>query len=173
MFHHVILAIGPIALRTDETIILRIVHRDALGILRIEGLRHLAAHVDRHRRIATAAGVVKVAPEPAVLLELFRIAGSLPDFRRAKMGAVGVRVTDTLNNRELTGVVKRLETGKPWMQANLVSELQYLSGGNVDSRSSLVIEVIPVRHHCVQTVIAAGHLEDNEYGRIAARRYLR
>ncbi len=107
-----------------EAIVLRAVEADAPGIFRREGLRHLAAKRNRHGRVAAGARVVEVTAEPAGVLEAFRIAGRLPDFRRAEMRAVRVRVADALDDRQLPGVVKFLKTSQRLMQTDFVGDFQ-------------------------------------------------
>src|SRR3954468_1017461 len=69
-------------LTADKTIILRAVDRDASGMLRTEGLRHLLPNIDTDRRVRAFARVIEIAADPAVSLKLFRVAGRLPNFSR-------------------------------------------------------------------------------------------
>ena len=133
-------------------------------------LRHLPADIHRHGGIAAGTGAVEILSEPAVFLKSSGIARGLPDLRRAKMRAVGIRIADALNDGELARVVKFLETGQARMQSDIVVQFQNVPGGNVDAGAGLVIKIVRVWNHGVEAVIAAGqfdHHEDAVLGRRA------
>ena len=117
---------------------------------------------------APATGVVEIASQPAVFLNPLRVAGRLPDFRGAEMRAVRVRITDTLHHGQIAGVVKILETGHRAVEANLAVQLQNLVRRQPDARARVVIKIVRVGHDGVEAVVAAGHLQHDENGRVLA-----
>src|SRR5437588_6301692 len=57
-----------------KSVILRIVQTDTQWGCTGKSLRHLSANTDPERRIASMAGMIKVPPDPTVLLHLAGIA---------------------------------------------------------------------------------------------------
>ncbi len=147
---------------------MRVVEADADRFPGGKRLRRLAADIDGHGRIATGAGIVKVAAQPAIAFNAVRIAGGLPDFRRAKMGTVRIRVADSLNHGKLAGVVERFEAAQAGMKSELVVELQDALGGQGEAWPRLEVMIIGKRNHRVEGVVAAGHLQDDQNVGIAA-----
>src|SRR5207237_2311470 len=95
-----------------ESVILRALDTDASGAFCGKGLRHLVSNIYPDGRIAAGAGIVKVAANPAVLLIFFRVACGMPDFGRAKVGAIWIRVADGLHRRKMAFVVKGFDVGE-------------------------------------------------------------
>src|SRR5262245_46843178 len=119
---HLVFAIAG-SIRTDEPIVLRIIHAHALGMFGGERLRHLASDIDGDGRIATGPSVVKVTSKPSVTFGPVRIARGLPDFRRTEMRSIRIRITDALHDGKVAAVVKRLQPGQTWMQSQGVVDL--------------------------------------------------
>ena len=145
-----------------ETVILRIVEANARGFRGVKRFRQFAAEHDADGRVRAGAAIVEVTPEPAVGLGLVRVAGRLPDFRRAEVRPVRVRITDALHHRELPGVVKIFEAGQRAMKTDLAVHAQNLLRGKPERRARLVIKIAGVGHDGVDAVVAAGHLQHDE-----------
>src|SRR5258708_1265524 len=118
--------------------------------------------------VATGTSVVKIAPKPAVFFKLFRIARGLPDFRGTEVGTVRVWVADALDDRQTAAVIQVLEPGQAGMKSGLIIELEDILGIDAELRAGLMIKIVRVRHHGIQTIVAAGHLQHAENGGIAA-----
>src|SRR4051812_37202917 len=82
------------------------------------------------------------------------------------MRAIGIWITNALNNGKLARVVKLLEAGKTRMQSDLVINPQHVLGRNVDARTGFVVMVAGVRHQSVDAIVSAGHLEDDKNRRV-------
>src|SRR5439155_11960557 len=113
-----------VGVRIHELIILRIVKTDAHRIFGGERLRHLTADADANGRISPFARIIKITAEPAVAFEAIRVAGGLPDFSRTKMRTVRIRVTDSLDDAQLAGVIKRFQAREVRVKSNVVINFQ-------------------------------------------------
>src|SRR5262249_21310813 len=138
-----------------------------------ERLRHLLTNRDRHRRVATGTGIVEVTSEPSGSLETLRVAGSLPDFSRAKVRAIRVRVANALNDGQLPGIIEVFEAGKILVESHLVVEAKDIFLRETDAGAGLAIIIVAVGHNGVEAIIAASHLEHDENGRVLAGSDLR
>ena len=93
----------------QETIILGVIEANAHGRPRIKGFGQLAAHHHADGRIRAATTIIKIAAKPAVFFHLVRIAGRLPNLRRAEMGTVRVGIPHPLNDGEFPESYKSLK----------------------------------------------------------------
>src|SRR5207247_713844 len=106
---------GPV--RVDKAIVLRIIETYPHGLFAGKRLWHLATDVHADGGITSRAGVVEIPAQPAVLFTFAGVAGRLPNLGRTKVRAVRIRITDSLDNRKLAGVVETLETREIRMKA--------------------------------------------------------
>src|SRR5215471_7928775 len=113
-------------------------------------LRHLPADAHADRRVATRARIVEIPAQPAIALELFGVAGRLPNLGRTKMRTIRIGISGALNDAQATGVVQVLESGKVWVQSQIIAELQHLLGGETQSRTRPVIMVVGERDNRVE-----------------------
>ena len=128
--------------------------------------------VDSDGGIAALAGVVEIAAQPAVAEILVLVAGCLPDFRGAKVTAVGVGIAHAADHGEMTGIVEILKASQVWVETERIVQRQHLVRGNPNGGTGLVIEIIGVGHDSIKAVIAARELNQHENGAILARRDL-
>ena len=73
----------------------------------------------------------------------------------------------------MAGVVKPFEAGQARVQADLIVQLQDLVGSDANPRPRLVVIIISVRHHRVESIVAPGHLKYHKNRPVAAGSYLR
>jgi len=78
------------------------------------------------------------------------------------MGAVGIRIPDTLNDREFSRIVQRLQTDKPRIQPDIGIKFQNLIRRQRQFRACAVIIVVCEWDDGVQAIVATGQLKDNE-----------
>jgi hypothetical protein len=87
--------------RADEAVAVGIFEADAGRRVGGKSLRQARPDVDADGGIATLAGVVEVASQPAVGEVLVLVAGGLPDFRGAEVAAVRVGIADAVDDGEM------------------------------------------------------------------------
>jgi hypothetical protein len=83
------------------------------------------------------------------------------------VGAVGVGITDPLDDGQLAALQQLVEAAQGRVQAQLVVDTDHLLPGETEGRAGLVIQVVGVGDDGVQTVVAAIHLDDNQDGVLA------
>src|SRR5205823_13852558 len=88
-----------------------------------EGLRHLVADGDTDRRVRAGAATIEIFPEPAFAFVAVRIGCRLPDFGRAEVGAIRIRITDALDDGEVAVVEDRFQTSELRIQPGVGIEL--------------------------------------------------
>ena len=107
------------------------------------------------------AAIIEISTEPTFGRIPIRITCGLPDLGRTEMGAVGVRISDSLNHSEMTLGVEIMHAGEFRMEARVVADPQDICFWKGDLGTGLVIGVIPVRDECVDAVIPTGKLKDH------------
>ncbi len=76
------------------------------------------------------------------------------------MRAVGARVADAVDERDIALVPERLDRCERGVEAELVVELQYLILRDVDEGPVVVILPVVVRDDCVEGIVTARELQD-------------
>src|SRR5436309_502309 len=84
------------------------------------------------------------------------------------MGTIGIRVTDTLDSTEMAFVVKRFEAGQFGMESDRIVEFENFFGADAKARASARVVIVGVWNQRIETVVAAGHLQDDENRAVAA-----
>nr|GFD14169.1 hypothetical protein [Tanacetum cinerariifolium] len=100
-----------------------------------------------------------------------RARAGLPDVHRAEVRAVGVGITYGVEHGQLALVVEPFQTRHFGVQAQVVAQGQNAFGlFQSQRRPCLEIQVVAIRHHGIQPVIAAAELHHNKAARLAAGR---
>ena len=84
------------------------------------------------------------------------------------MGAVGVRVADALEDGEVAGVVESAQAGESGIEGDVIGDFEGLVAADADARADEVVGVVGVGDDGIQTVVAAGQLENHEDGAVLA-----
>ena len=84
------------------------------------------------------------------------------------MRAVRVRITDTLHDRDMSFVVKGFQTGQSWIERDMIVDLEDLIGGQSKSRACNMVSIVGVRNYRVESIVSAGHLQNDENGSVFA-----
>ena len=80
------------------------------------------------------------------------------------MGAVGVGIADVLDDREVAVVEQGFQLeGALGVEAEILVDFEDLLGGNGEPGPSLVIGVVAVRYEGVESIVAAGELDDHQH----------
>jgi hypothetical protein len=78
------------------------------------------------------------------------------------MRSVRIGITDSLDDRELTGVIEGLETREGGVKTERIVEFQNLGRGNINPRAGFVVMIVAVRNQCVESVVSTCHLQNHE-----------
>ena len=78
------------------------------------------------------------------------------------MRAVRIRIANALHNRDMSFVVERFESREFWIQPEMIVDLEDLIGRDSKPRPRDVIRIVSIRNHCVESVVASGHLQHDK-----------
>src|SRR5262245_21536582 len=119
------------------------------------------ADVDNH---VALLGVVSAIAEPSQPAKRFTAVGNagMPETHRGEMGEARVVVSVTVDDAEHSVFVEALETDHRGMEAKSVGSLDDLGLLNPKLRTGAVVRRIAERHYGVQTIVAAGELDDDQ-----------
>ena len=78
------------------------------------------------------------------------------------MGAIGHRIPNALNNRKTIRRASILKRSQGRMQPELVIELDHVARGNPKFWTRLGIELISIRNHGIESIVATRKLDDDQ-----------
>lgn len=139
---------------------------DASGMIGGEGLGQFTTQVDTHHGIGTRAGMVEVSPDPTMAFELVGVAGGMPDFHGPKMGAIGVGITDALDNGQVALIQELVETAQGGVEGQVLIDFQQVLIGQGQAGSGASVMVIGPGDQGIEAIVAASQLEDHQGGEI-------
>src|SRR4029077_4862794 len=84
------------------------------------------------------------------------------------MRAIRVRITDTLHDRDVPFVVQRFQAGQSRIERDVIVDLEDLIGGQSKSRAGNMVSIVGVRNYRVESIVSAGHLQNDENGSVFA-----
>src|SRR5205823_6160156 len=90
-------------------------------------------------------------------------AGGLPDGHALEMGAVGVGIADTLDDRQAAGLEQPGGISHRGVEADMVVDLEKLIGRQAKRFAMAGITLVRERDDSVDAVVAAVELDDNEH----------
>ena len=128
-----------------------------------------AAHGQRLRRgdvdqiVAPRVRVERIGQpsQPAQLFAGVRAAG-VPETHGGEVRQRRVVVPAGVHDRQVAVLVQALEPGHGRMQAEMVGQRTYLFAGNADRGPFPVIDVVAVRHHGIEPVVAARQFDHDQ-----------
>jgi hypothetical protein len=106
--------------------------------------------------------VVEISPEPTRAFEAIR-RGGLPNFRRTEVRMIRRRIARALHDRDLAGVVHRLQRFHRGIEPDLAVDLQDVAGRDAERRTIAVILLHAVRHDRIEAVVPALQVDDHEH----------
>jgi hypothetical protein len=86
----------------------------------------------------------------------------LPDGHAAEMGAIGVGIPDALDDRKSPILEQFGGRFQGRMQPNGIRQFQDILLGNTELATALRIVFVSERNHCVEAIISAIELDDDE-----------
>src|SRR5215831_8496408 len=88
------------------------------------------------------------------------------------MGTIGIGISYTLDYSELAGIEELFEAGHLLVQTDFGVELQNFLLLQTNSWTRTMVEIVGKGYHRVESIIAAGHLQDDKNRRVASSGYL-
>jgi hypothetical protein len=147
---------------TIESEIARSANGNAGRACRVEGLWQLFTEGDANLRVFARATIIEVPAYPSFGQVLLSIRRGLPDFGRSEVGAVWVRITDALDDRQMAVVIKTLQRGQARIQSDHPIERQNLLLRSCQRWSGFKIEIVFQRNNRVQPVVSSSQLENHQ-----------
>ena len=107
---------------------------------------------------------IEVAGEPAGTLPNIHFGiCSLPNIHRMEVAAVRIGVADAGHDGQMALVIELVQRFEVGVQSDAAAELNHVAAGDADGRAQFGIVRVGIRDDSVQAVIAAGHLDDDQY----------
>ena len=116
-----------------------------------------------------AAAVVKVAAEPSGGEKLVALGGGFPDFGRAKVAAIGIRVADILNDCDFSIPVQVGYFFQGWVESHIFSDRDELLGFESEPWPEAKIVGVLKRNQGIEAVVSSGQLDKDKHGSILFR----
>ena len=105
---------------------------------------------------------IEVTAHPPCIDYLVFVAGRLPDIRAPEMGTVRVGIADTAQHAQLAVVVQVSEVRESGMKPCFVGQEKQFVFFHSQCGPRLVIKIVAVGHHAIQSVIPPGQLDQHQ-----------
>src|SRR5205823_10770560 len=103
---------------------------------------------------------------PAVLFAFIGIAGCVPDFGGTKVGAIGIGIANALDGAEMAFIVKRFKAGEVRMESKRIVDFENFFRADAKARAGAGVVIIGIWNQRIQTVVPAGHLQNDKNGTV-------
>src|SRR5579864_3963332 len=93
----------------------------------------------------------------------------LPDLRRPEVRMVRLRITDVLDDRNLSRIIQGLERPHCGIETNMPVDIKHLGGGDRYCGSQRIVSLISVWDKAIQSVVSTLQIDQDKDAVLRAR----